>query len=117
MAKIWIDGYEANVPQRLGSGQVAFELLKQLEHIDSKNSYTILLPNSPLSDLPSKRQGWVYKVLKSKRLWTRITLPLALYLSKNKPNLIFSPTHYIPRFSPVKRVGMIFDLAYLHYPD
>jgi hypothetical protein len=33
---IWIDGYEANVPQRLGSGQVAFQLLKNLEHIKFK---------------------------------------------------------------------------------
>ena len=34
--KIWIDGYEANVLQRLGSSQVAFELLKSLEKIDVK---------------------------------------------------------------------------------
>lgn len=115
--KIWIDGYEANVSQRLGSSQVAFELLRNLEKIDQKNEYTILLPSLPLGDLPKEREGWNYKILKPKKLWTRIALPLALYSAKVKPDLIFSPTHYIPRFSPVKRVVTIFDLSFLHFPE
>jgi len=115
--RIWIDAYEANVPQLVGSGKVALELLKQLEKIDHKNDYTLLLPNPPLDGLPKQRLGWNYKVLKPARLWTRIALPLALYTAKQKPDLIFSPTHYIPRFSPVKTVVTIFDLSYLHFPE
>lgn len=115
--KIWIDGYEANVPQRLGSGQVAFALLKNLELYDHDNSYTILLPNNPMPDLPKEREGWRYKVLKPSKLWTRIALPLKLFTSRDKPDIFFSPTHYIPRFSPVKRVMMVFDLAYLHFKE
>lgn len=114
--RIWIDGYEANIPQRLGSSQVAFELLRNLEKIDLENDYTILLPNLPMDDLPVQRDGWKYQILKPKRLWTRIALPLTLYLTRNKPDLIFSPTHYIPRFSPVKRVVTIFDLSFIHFP-
>jgi len=64
--KIWIDGYEANVPQRLGSSQVAFELLVNLEKLNVKNDYTILLPTTPLGDLPKEREGWKYKILKPK---------------------------------------------------
>lgn len=115
--KVWIDGYEANVEQRLGSSQVAFELLRHFEKIDRKNEYTILLPSPPLGDLPKGRNGWKYKILKPKRLWTQIALPLALFTARQKPDLIFSPTHYIPRFSPVKRVVTIFDLAFLHFPE
>lgn len=117
--KIWIDGYEANVPQRLGSSQVAFELIRHLEEIDHGNDYTILLPAPPLEDLPKERGGWKYKILKPKRLWTKIALPLALYTAKQKPDIIFSPTHYIPRFAPgrVKRVVTIFDLSFLHSPE
>lgn len=124
--KIWIDGYEANVPQRLGSSQVAFELLKSLEKIDRKNDYTILLPTPPLSDppagetgLPKERVGWKYKILKPKRLWTRIALPLALFTAKQKPDIFFSPTHYIPRFIPgsIKKIVTIFDLSFLHFPE
>lgn len=115
--KIWIDGYEANVPQRLGSNQVAFELLKNLEKIDKVNDYTILLPEEPLQDMPGRRQGWEYKIVRPKKLWTRIALPLSLFCAKEKPDIFFSPTHYTPRFSPVKRVMMVFDLAFLHYPE
>lgn len=115
--KIWIDGYEANVFQRLGSSQIAFELLKHLEQIDQKNEYIVFLPQKPMEDLPKEREGWKYKVLKPSKLWTRIALPLALYASKNRPDLFFSPTHYIPRFSPVKRIAIIFDLSYLHFPE
>lgn len=115
--KIWIDGYEANVPQRLGSSQISFELINHLEKIDHQNEYTILLPGLPMDDLPKERAGWKYRVLKPGRLWTRIALPLALFTSRNKPDLFFSPTHYIPRFSPVKRVVTIFDLSFLHFPE
>lgn len=115
--RIWIDGYEANVEQRLGSSQVAFELLKNLEKIDQKNEYTVLLPSPPLGDLPKMRFGWRYRILKPKILWTQIVLPLALFTARQKPDLIFSPTHYIPRFSPVKRIATIFDLSFLHFPE
>lgn len=117
--RIAIDGYEANVVQRLGSSQVAFELLKNLETIDKKNEYTILLPSPLLGDLPKERGGWNYKILKPKRLWTQIALPLYFYNARERPDLFFSPTHYIPRFSPssVKKVVTIFDLSFLHFPE
>jgi len=115
--KIWIDGYEANVLQRLGSSQVGFELLRNLEKIDKSNEYTVLLPEPPLEDLPKERKGWRYKILRPKKFWTRIALPLALYSTKEKPDIFFSPTHYIPRFSPVKRIATIFDLSFLHFPE
>lgn len=115
--KIWIDGYEANVPQRLGSGQVAFELLKNIEKFDQKNEYTILLFSPPLGDLPKEREGFRYKILKPGRLKTMIALPWALYTAKEKPDIFYSPGQYIPRFSPVKRVVTIFDLSYLHFPQ
>lgn len=119
MIKIWIDGYEANVVQRLGSSQVAFELLKHLEEIDHKSDYTVFLPDVPMDDLPKERKGWKYQILKPKRLWTKIALPLALYTAKQKPDVFFSPTHYLPRFVPraVKKVVTIFDLSFLHFPE
>lgn len=115
--KIWIDGYEANVKQRLGSSQVAFELLRSIEKIDRKHDYIILLPEPPLDDLPKERNGWKYKILRPKKFWTKIALPLALLLTSEKPALFFSPTHYIPQFSPVKTIVTIFDLSFIHFPE
>lgn len=115
--RIWIDGFEANVPQRLGSSQVAFELLKNLEKIDKKNSYTVFLASPPLADLPKERQGWNYHLIKIKRFKTWIGLPWSLYSAKDKPDLFFSPSHYGPMSSPVKKVITIFDLAFLRFPQ
>lgn len=115
--KIAIDGYEANIEYRVGSSQVAYELLKHFEKLDHQNEYDIFLPDRPLPDLPKEREGFRYKVLKPKRLWTYFALPATLFLRAKKFDLIFSPTHYIPRFSPIKRVATIFDLSFLHFPD
>lgn len=117
MSKFWIDGYEANVPQRLGSSRVAYELTRHLEKVDHENDYTIVLPSPPMGDFPKERPGFSYKVLRPKKLWTTVTLPFALHTAKEKPDVFFSPTHYIPRFSPVKRVATIFDLSFLHLPQ
>lgn len=115
--KIAIDGYEANVKQRLGSSQVAYELLKSFEKIDRKNEYTILLPDKPLDDLPKSREGWKYKILKPRKLWTKIALPLYLYTNKKKVDLFFSPTHYLPQYCPTKKIVTIFDLSFIHFPE
>ena len=118
MAKnIWIDGYEANVPQRLGSGQVAFELLKNIHALDEENNYTILLPGKPFPDLPKPRKNWQYKILRPAKLWTRLVIPAYYHLAKNKPDVILSPTHYIPRFIKAKMIPIIFDLSFLRFPD
>lgn len=114
---IWIDGYEANVLQRLGSSQVAFELIRNIEKLDKKNNYTILLPSSPLGDFPKEKEGFNYKILKPGFLWTRVALPLALKVAKEKPDLIFSPTHYIPASTNIKRICTIFDLSFLKFPE
>lgn len=115
--KIAIDGYEANVLQRLGSSQVAFELIRSLEKINRTNDYTVFLPDKPLDDLPKERNGFRYRILKPRRLWTRIALPIALYGAKPRFDIVFSPTHYIPRFSPSKRIAIIFDLSFLRFPE
>lgn len=116
MKNIWIDGYEANVLQRVGSGQVAFELLKNIESLDQENNYTILLQRKPLPDLPKPRRNWNYKILRPARLWTRLVIPAYHFFSKIKPDVILSPTHYIPAFIKAKRVTIIFDLSFLRFP-
>lgn len=117
MKNIWIDGYEANVLQRLGSGQVAYEILKNIALFDSKNSYTVLLPDKPIADMPQEKENFHYQILRPKKLWTKIALPLSLLTTKRKPDVFFSPTHYGPSFNLVKNVISIFDLAYYFFPQ
>lgn len=116
---IAIDGYEANVPNRVGSGRYAFEILKHLCALlkpQKSVSIQVYLPQAPLPDMPAESLNWRYVIAGPKRLWTFIGLPLALSIHK-RPDVVFSPTHYAPRFVTIPRVISIMDLSYLEYPQ
>jgi len=113
---IGIDANEANVQQRVGSNQYAFQVLHQLYKQDKTNSYIVYLKSKPLNDLPKANNTWRYKILKPGPLWTQWRLPLSLYLDKFRPNIFFTLGHYAPRFSPIPTVIAIMDLAFLKYP-
>lgn len=124
---IGIDGNEANVVQRVGSNQYAYELLKaiygQLSVVDSPvrdNSatrYVIYLRDRPLQDMPKPKPGWAYRVIKPRKLWTQIRLPIDLYFHRPRPDVFFTAGHYSPRWSPIPRVISIMDLGFLKFPD
>jgi len=106
--------------KRVGIGQYAFELLSQLEQITNnlKNlKFQIYLKELPIIDMPKERIGWKYIIVKPKKLWTQIGLPLYLYTHFPRPDVFFTPTHYAPRFSPVPTAVSVMDLSFLHFPD
>jgi len=114
---IGLVGYEANIKNRVGSNQYAFELMKAIYQMDKKNDYLVYLPSSPLPDLPKERNGWHYRVIGPSRLWNIFGLPRALFLENPKPAVIFNPGHYSPLFFSVPLVISIMDLGYLRFPE
>lgn len=123
---IGIDGNEANVSRRVGVSEFAYELLQQfanleIRHFDytqrKKLKFEIFLKDRPMSDFPNVSENWQYKVFGPKKLWTQLALPAHLLLSKSKPDIFFTPSHYAPRFSPCPTVISIMDVAYAHYPQ
>jgi len=114
---ITIDGNEANVQNRLGVGEYAFQVLTHLCKLDQNNKYIIYLKSPPLADLPKSRENWQYQVFGPKKLWTKIALPLHLFKSSPKPDIFYTPGHYTPPFSPCPLVPTIHDLGYLNSPD
>lgn len=115
-----IDGYEANVTDRVGVGQYAYEIINHLSMLlESRNNPPIVriyLPASALPDMPKARERWQYRVMKPKKFWTILALPFALTIDKPKADVVFSPTHYAPRFIGTPRVVSIMDLSFLRYP-
>lgn len=127
---IGIDGNEANVKNRVGIGEYAFELLRQFSSLELKvpssakapvdrqsSKFVIYLKNNPLDDMPKENSVWKYRVIKPGKLWTQWRLPLDLYMHKPRPDVFFSPSHYAPRFSPILSVISVMDLSFLYYPD
>src|SRR3972149_12084967 len=137
---IGVDGNEANVKNRVGSGKYAYELLQQFAKISSYSSsdlvrlesrevslkvssrqartikFLVHLKQPPLPDLPKESENFKYKVFGPKKLWTQFALPINLMFGR-RPDVFFSMAHYGPRFSKVPYVVTIHDLSYLHYPE
>jgi len=120
---IAIDGYEANTPKRVGIGRYAFETLQAiyaLKTTDAKYQdciFRIYLPYAPLPGMPKETKWWQYRVVGPRKLWTFIGLPLAIKRDSPAADVVFSPTHYIPRFISNPRAMAIMDLSYLSYPE
>jgi len=115
---IGIDGNEANVEKRVGIGEYAFELLKQFERFTIYDlRFQIYLKAKPLGHMPEESENWRYEVFGPKKMWTQFALPLKLFLSKNRPDVFFSPSHYGPRFSPVPTAISIMDISYVYFPQ
>ncbi|OGD88785.1 hypothetical protein A3D81_01370 [Candidatus Curtissbacteria bacterium RIFCSPHIGHO2_02_FULL_40_17] len=113
--QIGLDGNEANVKNRVGSGVYALELLKEFSK-DKNHQFLVYLKEKSLPDLPKESANFTYKVFGPKKLWTQFALSLKLFFGK-KPDIFFSMGHYGPRFSKVPYVITIHDLSYLHYPQ
>lgn len=115
---IGIDGNEANVKNRVGISEYAYQLLVQFAKLRPEGiTFVIYLKHSPLSHLPEDNAQWRYRVIRPGKLWTQWRLPLDLYWHRPRPAVFFSPTHYAPRFSPVPTVISIMDLSYLFFPE
>lgn len=54
-------------------------------------------------------------IIKGKRLWTQYYL--SKYLKKNKPDLLFVPSHVLPLNLGKKNVIMIHDLAFVNFAE
>jgi len=115
--KIALIGYEANIKNRVGSNQYAYELIKTMHSLDIENDYTVFLPSKPLSDMPAEKNNWHYQVTGPRKLWNIFGLPYSLFFSGKKFDLIFNPGHYCPLFFPAPLVVSIMDLGYLRFPE
>jgi glycosyltransferase involved in cell wall biosynthesis len=119
---IAVDGYEANVSRRAGIGKYAYDILCTIYEIVGRSGggnyqFRVYLPDTPLPDMPKETKWWKYCVRGPKPLWTLIGLPLALSMDCPRADVVFSPTHYVPRLTSLARVMAVMDTSYLAYPE
>lgn len=117
--RIGIDGNEANIENRVGVNQYAAELLIALEKLPGaqQHDWIIYLHGEPQKHLPKTRPGWQYKILPHSKMWVLTVLTPHLILSRDKPDIFFTPSHYAPLFCPIPLVMSIMDLGYLKHPE
>ena len=116
---IGIDGNEANIQNRVGVNQYAFELLwgiaRAYDNWSKKHRVIVYLKNNPSKDLPPAKKAFSYKVISGGGVWIVSKLMPHLLFSSEKPDVFFSPHHYTPPISPIPLVCTIHDLGYLKF--
>lgn len=116
---IGIDGNEANIERRVGVNQYAFELLWNIWKLqaigETKHKLIVYLRENPRPDMPGETNDFKYKVLPGRGMWILTKLMPELFLTKEKPDIFFSPSHYIPPLAPMPRICSIMDLGYLEF--
>src|SRR3989304_1668269 len=116
---IGIDGNEANIVSRVGVNQYAFNLLWRIHKLQgewkNKHKFLVYLKEKPLPDLPKPTNYFKYKVIPGGGAWIIRKLTPSLYKDKPRPDVFFTPSHYVPPFAPMPRVCAIMDLGYLEF--
>ena len=115
---IGIDGNEANLENRVGVNKYAFEIVWSIYKLLPDNSNLIVwvyLKHEPLFDMPKENAQFKYKILRGGKVWILTKLMPHLFLTKEKPQVFFTPSHYLPPFLPMPAVCSIMDLGYLEF--
>ena len=116
---IGIDGNEANIKNKVGVNQYAYELLKNMHKLQEEWPKTtkviVYLKKRPRQDLPKPTANWQYRVIPGRGKWILTKLMPKLFLEKEKPDVFFTPSHYLPPLAPVPMVCTIHDLGYLKF--
>jgi len=120
---IGIDGNEANevradIGERVGANVYAYELFREIYRLRKigkiNHDFVLYLKNPPAFDLPKENSWWKYKIIPGSGLWIIRKLMPTLLLKK-KPDVFFSPNHYLPPITLMPKVCTIHDLGYLKF--
>src|SRR3990167_10065171 len=94
---IGFDGNEANVKERVGVNQYAFDIFWAIYRLrekgEIKHNLIVFLQNLPLADLPKETDFLCYKILAGGPVWNVTRLTPYLIFAKDKPEVLFSPSH------------------------
>src|SRR4030042_2605001 len=117
---IGIDGNEANTKEKVGVSTYAYEVLWGLYNINQKNTkhnkFLIYLKTDPNNDLPKDNLLWKYRIIKGNNNWVLKNLMPSLFMNP-RPDVFFTPTHYLPPFTPMPKVFTVHDLGYLDFSE
>ncbi|HSV94352.1 MAG TPA: glycosyltransferase family 1 protein [Spirochaetia bacterium] len=110
---IGFDINEANIPQRVGVNQVAYNIFLHLvKQISGDEKLIALGKERPLPDMPVENDNLIYEIFGAKRAWVLTSLTKRLWFGKPKIDVLFSPSHYTPLFSPTKTIIYLMDMSF-----
>ena len=107
---IGVDASRAQIPERAGPENYAYNLIRELLRIDRENSYRLYCKGPLDFDLPIT--NYELRTINWPKLWTQAGLALECFL--NPPDILFVPAHTIPliRRPGLKTVVTIHDVGF-----
>ena len=118
---IGIDGNEANIESRVGVNQYSLEVLTAIRKLEDewkgKHKIIVFLREKPKEFLPKATKNFTYKVISGRGAWIIRRLSPELFVGRPRPDVFFSPSHYVPPFPAVPVVCTIHDLGYLEFSE
>lgn len=117
LKSLGIDINEANVRDRVGTGQYTFNLLSRFPALSQNVAFHLYHRDPLLGDLPPASPTWQYHHVGPSRAWLKFALPLNLLLTQAKYSTFWSPAHYTPTYLGSPSIVTIHDLAYEYFPD
>lgn len=112
---VGFDGSRAFTPNRTGTENYSYQLLKHLAAIDKQNKYLVFLRpgNKVDGEWPD---NFEFKFTNFKRLWTQVGLCLQTFI--NPIDVLFTPAHTLPliRKPGLKTVMTVHDLGAEYLP-
>ncbi len=110
---IGFDINEANIPQRVGVNQVAYNIfVHMVKNLQPGDKMIALGKERPLPDMPRGSEKLIYEIFGAKRAWVLTSLTKRLWFGKPKVDVLFSPSHYSPLFSRVKSAIYLMDMSF-----
>ncbi len=110
---IGFDINEANIPQRVGINQVAYNIfVHMVKQLGSEDKIIALGKERPLPDMPAGSGKLIYEIFGSKKAWVLTSLTKRLWFGKPKIDILFSPSHYAPILSLTKSAIYLMDMSF-----
>lgn len=110
---IGVDINEANIPQRVGVNQVAYNIfLNLVDQLEEGDQIIAFSKENPLPDMPQASKKLSYEIFGSKRAWVLTSFTKRLLFGKPKVDILFSPSHYTPITTFTPSVIYLMDLSY-----
>lgn len=110
---IGIDASRAARPERTGTENYAYHLIRSLLAQATAHQYRLYFSQPPPAGLFDSRAE--ARVIRVPRLWTH--LGLGSEMLRRPPALLFVPAHVLPLAHPRRSVVTIHDLGYRYFPE
>lgn len=110
--RIAIDASRAVKKIRNGPENYSYEIINAILRLKTNDDFTLYAPHLPHDEFAdSDRINW--SILPQQRLWSQVKL--ARELGKDKPDVLFVPSHVVPIISKLPTVVTIHDLAFKYF--